>query len=63
MALQEDFIQNLIQQNISVNVYLVSGIKLLGNIKEQDTYCIMLSQPNGKDQLIYKHAVSTIVPV
>lgn len=58
--LQEPFLNELRKQRIPVSVYLVNGIKLQGLIDSFDQFVIMLK--NSVSQMIYKHAVSTIVP-
>ncbi|MDA9086218.1 RNA chaperone Hfq [Methylophilaceae bacterium] len=60
MQLQDNFLNKLIEENISVSIYLLNGIKLQGNIHSFDQFVIVL---NGQSpQLIYKHSISTIVP-
>ena len=58
--LQDTFLNQLIEDSISVSVYLLNGIKLQGQIKSFDQYVIVLS--GNTPQLIYKHSISTIVP-
>jgi len=58
--LQDLFLNQLIEESISVSIYLLNGIKLQGQIESFDQNVIVL---NGTSpQLIYKHAVSTIAP-
>lgn len=58
--LQDLFLNQLIEESISVSIYLLNGIKLQGQIESFDKNVIVL---NGTSpQLIYKHAVSTIAP-
>ena len=60
MQLQDNFLNKLIEENSSVSIYLLNGIKLQGNIHSCDQFVIVL---NGQaPQLIYKHSISTIVP-
>ena len=60
MHLQDNFLNKVIEENISVSIYLLNGIKLQGNIHSFDQSIIVL---NGQaTQLIYKHSISTIVP-
>lgn len=60
MHLQDNFLNKVIEENISVSIYLLNGIKLQGNIHSFDQSVIVL---NGQaPQLIYKHSISTIVP-
>jgi len=58
---QDAFIEQLIEKQTKVNVYLVNGIKLQGVIKEKDDFVVLLA--NTLEQLVYKHAISTIIPV
>lgn len=58
--LQDPFLNFLRREQISVSVYLVNGIKLQGKIESFDPYVILLR--NSVTQLVYKHAISTIVP-
>lgn len=57
--IQEPFLNALRKGGIPVSIYLVNGIKLQGKIESYDPYIILLR--NGNSQIIYKHAVSTIV--
>ena len=57
---QDPFLNALRKQRIPVSVFLVNGIKLQGYIDAFDQYVILLK--NTVDQMIYKHAVSTVVP-
>ena len=58
--LQEPFLNTLRKEKISVAIYLVNGIKLQGQIDSFDQYVIILK--NTVNQMVYKHAISTIVP-
>ena len=58
---QEDFLNDLCQNKISVTVFLVNGVKLQGIITWFDKESLLLRR-DGHTQLIYKHAVSTIMP-
>ncbi|MCB1770381.1 MAG: RNA chaperone Hfq, partial [Candidatus Competibacteraceae bacterium] len=59
--LQEPFLNALRKERIPVSVYLVNGIKLQGQIESFDQFVVLLK--NSVSQMIYKHAISTIVPV
>lgn len=59
-TLQDPFLNALRKEKISVSIYLVNGIKLQGNIEAFDQFSIVLR--NNVNQMVYKHAVSTIVP-
>lgn len=58
---QEDFLNNLRDNKISVTVFLVNGVKLQGLITWFDSFSLLLRR-DGHTQLIYKHAISTIMP-
>jgi host factor-I protein len=58
--LQEPFLNALRRDKVPVSVYLISGIKLQGTIESFDQFVILLR--NSTNQLVYKHAISTIVP-
>jgi host factor-I protein len=58
--LQDPFLNALRREHVPVSIYLVNGIKLQGQIESFDQYVILLR--NTVTQMVYKHAVSTIVP-
>jgi host factor-I protein len=58
--LQDPFLNALRREHIPVSVYLVNGIKLQGQIESFDQYVVLLR--NTVTQMVYKHAISTIVP-
>jgi len=58
--LQDPFLNTLRREHIPVSVYLVNGIKLQGQIESFDQYVVLLR--NTVTQMVYKHAISTIVP-
>ena len=59
-SLQDLFLNQVRKEKIPVTVYLVNGVKLMGTIKGFDNFVVLIKQ--GNHQLIYKHAISTIVP-
>ena len=59
--IQEDFLNNLSNNKVSVTIFLVNGVKLQGLITHFDEQSLLLRR-DGHTQLIYKHAVSTIMP-
>lgn len=59
--LQDSFLNQVRKESIPVTIYLVNGFQLKGMIQGFDNFTIILDS-NGKQQLIYKHAVSTITP-
>jgi host factor-I protein len=58
--LQDLFLNQLVEEKISVSIYLLNGIKLQGLIESFDQNVIVLN--GASPQLIYKHAISTIAP-
>ena len=59
--LQDVFLNQVRKQHVPVTIFLVNGVKLQGVITWFDNYSILLKR-DGHIQLIYKHAVSTIMP-
>ena len=59
--LQDTFLNHIRKQKTHVTVFLISGIKLQGVITWFDNFCILLRR-DGQSQLVYKHAISTIMP-
>ena len=59
-SLQEPFLNALRCERVPVAIYLVNGIKLHGQIESFDQFVILLK--NSVSQMIYKHAISTVVP-
>lgn len=58
---QEDFLSDIKENKISVTVFLINGVKLQGVITFFDNDALLLRR-DGHTQLVYKHAVSTIMP-
>ena len=58
--LQEPFLNALRKEKVPVSIFLVNGIKLQGQVDSFDQYVIILK--NTVNQMVYKHAISTIVP-
>ncbi|HID79062.1 MAG TPA: RNA chaperone Hfq [Aquifex aeolicus] len=59
--LQDQLLNKAIEENKPVTVYLTRGNRITGYVKSFDRFCILL-EVNGEEQLIFKHAVSTVVP-
>ncbi len=59
-SLQEPFLNALRKERIPVSIYLVNGIKLRGQVESFDQFVVLLK--NTVSQMVYKHAISTIVP-
>ena len=60
-SLQEPFLNTLRLEHVPVSVFLVNGIKLQGTIESFDRFVVLLK--NSVSQMIYKHAISSIVPM
>ncbi len=59
--LQDKILNELRKNNISVTFYLINGFQLNGLVVAFDNFTILVNS-DGRDQLIYKHAISTLVP-
>ncbi len=59
-ALQDPFLNALRKERIPVSIYLVNGIKLQGQVESFDQFVVLLK--NSVSQMVYKHAISTVVP-
>ncbi|MGE5523776.1 MAG: RNA chaperone Hfq [Rhodospirillaceae bacterium] len=60
LQLQDEFLDELRKTKATVSMFLVNGIRLIGKIEGYDRHVVLLA--NGTQQLVYKHAISTIVP-
>src|SRR5213080_4140341 len=60
--IQDSFLNNARKEKGAVTIYLLSGVKLTGRIKSFDKYSLVL-ETNNQEQLIFKHAISTVVIV
>lgn len=59
-SLQDPFLNALRKEQVPVSIYLVNGIKLQGKIESFDQFVVLLK--NAVSQMVYKHAISTVVP-
>lgn len=59
-SLQDPFLNALRRERIPVSIYLVNGIKLQGQVESFDQFVVLLK--NTVSQMVYKHAISTVVP-
>ncbi len=59
-SLQDPFLNALRKERIPVSIFLVNGIKLQGQIESFDQFVVLLK--NSVSQMVYKHAISTVVP-
>lgn len=60
--LQDTFLNAVRKSKASVTIFLVNGVKLQGNITWFDNFCVLLRR-DGQAQLVYKHAISTVMPL
>jgi host factor-I protein len=59
-SLQDPFLNALRKERIPVSIFLVNGIKLQGQVESFDQFVVLLK--NSVSQMVYKHAISTVVP-
>ncbi|SFW58473.1 RNA chaperone Hfq [Selenomonas ruminantium] len=59
--LQDTFLNQVRKENIGVTIHLVNGFQIKGNVKGFDNFTVVLDVM-GKQQMVYKHAISTITP-
>ncbi|MBQ1615360.1 MAG: RNA chaperone Hfq [Selenomonas sp.] len=59
--LQDTFLNQVRKENIGVTIHLVNGFQIKGNVKGFDNFTVVLDVL-GKQQMVYKHAISTITP-
>jgi host factor-I protein len=57
--IQDAYLNSVRREKLSVTVFLISGVKLIGKIKGFDKYSVIL-EANNQEQLIFKHAISTV---
>ncbi|MBC6438736.1 MAG: RNA chaperone Hfq [Rhodobacteraceae bacterium] len=59
--LQDAFLNNVRKTKVPVTIFLINGVKLQGVITWFDNFCVLLCR-DGQSQLVYKHAISTVMP-
>ncbi|NLI69457.1 MAG: RNA chaperone Hfq [Firmicutes bacterium] len=59
--LQDTFLNQVRRENIPMTFFLINGYQIKGTVRSFDNFTIML-EVDGRQQLIYKHAISTIIP-
>ncbi len=59
--LQDSFLNHVRKEKIPLTIFLVNGVKLQGVVSWFDNFCLLLRR-DGHAQLVYKHAISTIMP-
>ncbi len=61
VLIQDELLKKAMEENKPITVYLTRGNRITGKVKSFDRFSILL-EANGEEQLVYKHAISTIVP-
>ncbi|WP_207003274.1 RNA chaperone Hfq [Trinickia mobilis] len=61
-CVQDKFLETLVKEQTAVNVFLVNGIRLSGQLAAFDQFAVLLESGPGV-QLVFKHAISTVMPV
>ncbi|MCB2113702.1 MAG: RNA chaperone Hfq [Parvularculaceae bacterium] len=59
--LQDVFLNHVRKEKVAVTIFLVNGVKLQGAVTWFDNFCVLLKR-EGQVQLVYKHAISTVMP-
>lgn len=59
--IQDGFLNQLRRDNVQVTVYLINGVQIRGYIRSFDNFTVML-ESDGRQMMVYKHALSTIAP-
>ena len=62
MNLQDVFLNQVRKEHVPVTIYLVGGVQLKGLIKGFDSFTVMLDSPGKPTQIVYKHAIASVVP-
>lgn len=60
-SLQDTFLNHVRKNKVPLTIFLVNGVKLQGVVTWFDNFCVLLRR-DGHSQLVYKHAISTIMP-
>lgn len=60
-ALQEDLLNEIVDEKVPVTVFLMNGFQIRGTVADHDD-AVVVVEAEGKQQIVYKHAISTIIP-
>ena len=63
LNLQDQFLNQVRKENLPVTIFLVNGYQLKGIVNGFDNFTIAMMDSEGRQQLVYKHAISTVQPV
>lgn len=61
VSIQDQFLNQARKEHVLLTIFLMNGVKLQGTVKSFDSFVVLL-EVNGGTQMVYKHAVSTIIP-
>lgn len=61
-ALQEDLLNEIVDEKVPVTIFLMSGFQIRGTVLDHDDAVVVLDV-DGRQQIVYKHAISTIIPI
>ncbi|HXH61033.1 MAG TPA: RNA chaperone Hfq [Fimbriimonadaceae bacterium] len=62
LNLQDMFLNQVRKEGVSVTIYLMGGIQLRGQVRGFDAFTVLLDSPGKPTQLVYKHAITSVVP-
>jgi len=60
-ALQDELLDEIVDEKVPVTVFLMNGFQIRGTVADHDDAIVVL-ETEGKQQIVYKHAISTIIP-
>lgn len=63
MNLQDLFLNQVRKEHVGVTIYLIGGVQLKGLVKGFDAFTVMLDSPGKPTQIVYKHAIASVVPM
>jgi host factor-I protein len=63
LNLQDLFLNQVRKEHVAVTIYLVGGVQLKGLVKGFDAFTVLLDSPGKPTQIIYKHAIASVVPM
>ena len=63
LNLQDTFLNQVRKEGIGVTIYLIGGVQLRGSVRGFDNFTILLDSPGKPTQMVYKHAVTSLVPM
>lgn len=62
-ALQDIFLNQVRKENIAVTIYLMNSVQLRGHVRGFDAFTVLLESPGRPTQLVYKSAITSVVPM